>query len=411
MSPESQNETQRPRERKLTEWPFSNFDGLFYCCRRRPRLPRSPPPPPPRRRCRRRFFLFLLLVLLVLVRFVCVCVCVRHGFHGEESLVNTAPGMMPPVQRKRRSQVWRPDKLDQTNWYCNYKAPLCRLSDSSQSSSRWCPFPFEPCRKDGEELSIPKTSAGLRGELAKRICNDFPTFRLFFFPEQLIHSPRCILLGSPWTAQTFWSNNQTYQRSTSKSCHDTWVFEYWRTVPPSWSGLVFLKGARSWATQRPGFFLASSMQISWTLSAIFARTLVDFLIFFDQSVSGSTWSMRQQLGSSDQSRRESKCNSLWTAKDLVTDLNPNKFAVKLNVKDRKFGCGTFGLFLLWLELESGHLSANEVCGRPRRGPVASFWRFEESNWLDNCILSILLDEYLKALPHMRKHSDSMASLS
>lgn len=192
---------------------------------------------------------------------LCVCVCETQIPQRAACpfLVNTAPGMMPPVQRKRRSQVWRPDKLDQTNWYCNYKAPLCRLSDSSQSSSRWCPFPFEPCRKDGEELSIPKTSAGLRGELAKRICKDFPTFRLFFFPEQLIHSPRCTLLGSPWTAQTF--NNQTYQRSTSKSCHDTWVLKYWRTVPPSWSGLVFLKGARSWATQRPGFFLASSKNL------------------------------------------------------------------------------------------------------------------------------------------------------
>ena len=46
-----------------------------------------------------------------------------------------------------------------------------------------------------------------------------------------------------------------------------------------------------------------------TLSAILARTLVDFLIFFDQSVSESTWSMRQQLGS-DQSCSESQCNSL-----------------------------------------------------------------------------------------------------
>ena len=87
--------------------------------------------------------------------------------------------------------------------------------------------------------------------------------------------------------------------------------------------------------------------------------------------------MRQQLGSSDQSCRESKCNSFWTPKDLVTDLNPNKFAVKLNVKDRKFGCGPVVLLvcsffdLSWSQdtyLPMKYVAAQEEA---LYGPVAS----------------------------------------
>ena len=158
----------------------------------------------------------LVLVLVVLAAGACcasaACSCeTRIPLRGEspfqrivQSVLSThaAPGTMPPARRKRRSQVWR----YQTNWYRNYKTHICCLNDSA-SQFQLMSLPLEPCSHVGRMAKSFRSQehpsnweANWPRGFAKtlRLADCFLSGAASF--SCLLHSPRYILLGSPWTA-------------------------------------------------------------------------------------------------------------------------------------------------------------------------------------------------------------------